>query len=365
MVCITAEVIEKDFDFSDQIRKLKGRDLNNLLNDAEAKLKQLKEQAAFNDFSDTIIGYANTTFSPLYARVFKRYWDNEFYARMKHSFFYSNFDFGLFEFYVPTFASPELNMKYSRIAIKVVPELDDEIYANAIEELRTRRVSDPRTFNRGGPPGQVTSESLFVVGRKLSAKFLKLYLADKERSKKGLKKKMDWYLRAKKLTPPEAVPNVRAMPIIAREPERVMKRLLEIVMGFFDESTRKMCESFHLNVQRIRKPYRTQFKVSTTYYRTFYSTCSLHLEEIGLSSLANGVLCLAETLDWLCQKRAEIIAEMARQSNVMRAIAKIDPIKPLIRELEQLSSSENPFNMEERTPILEAFQTLMNLKPRG
>jgi len=319
--------------------------------DAEAKLKALKEQAAFVDFNDSVTGFANTTFSPMYARVFKKYWDNEFYARMHHSYFYSNFNFGLFEFYIPTFESLDNNMKYSRIAIKIVPELDDEIYAKAIEELRTKHVSDPRTLNKGGPAGLIDSESLFVVARKLGPKALEKWREDRDRSKKGLKKKMDWFLKAKRLTLPEVVPNIRVFPIITKVPEIVLKRLLTILIKFYEKRLKAFYESFNLD------------SLSSDYSESslVYSISHI-LESKGLGFLSNAILCLNHSLNWLRQKRTQIIAEMARQTNINRTLAKISEIKPILR---QITNAKNPFILEPDSPLMETLIQLVNLKPNS
>ena len=308
------------------------------------------KSAPFGKFSDKIVGYGATTFSGMYYKIFKKYWNNSIFARVRRNYYHSNFQDGFLEVYVPTFANQEENMSYHRIVLKVVPGLDQEIFENQIQEVRhSRKVSDRRTRNRGGPAGKIDSESIFIIAPRLSPKGLGLWREDRERRSKGEEPKRKWVLRARYLTTPGIIPRIRVCPVIARAPEVIMIRLLKVITGFYEDRLKAVLRSLHLG----NKLSEWQGSITAT---LLYITSLV--EKKGLLTLANAMRCLVHTLNWLRLKRRQIIEHLAQQSHIMNLIHKIKPYQPV---LEKIKLNHNPFQLEPDSPLIKTLIQLCHV----
>ncbi|GAJ11843.1 unnamed protein product, partial [marine sediment metagenome] len=139
----------------------------------------------FGNFSDKIIEYAATTFSPIYHHVVKKHWDNSRFARVRKNYYYSSFKDGIVEVYIPTFADKSRNMKYHRIIIKTLPYLDKEIMLDEAENLRKHIY-----VSKGhGPVGITDSTTIVLMARHISPAALIQYRKDKKLIYYGLKPK--------------------------------------------------------------------------------------------------------------------------------------------------------------------------------
>lgn len=297
---------------------------NNLLeNKVEVKKLSTKE-ISFGKFSDKIIGYFATTFSPMFYRVFKKHWNNSWFARVRKNYFYSNFQQGIAEVYIPTFQHLDFNMNYHRIVIKVVPYLDKKIMKEESDILRKRKFN----ANGRGAMGVVDSQTIVLVAQHISPEALKEWRKDRKRKELGLKPKREWYLRAKRILSG----HVMIMPIICMIPEIVMKRLLTVLKKFYDKRIKNFVESFHL----MKFHYDRYSMVNTLYYIT-----SIIENNISLA-LGNALKCLSSIYDWLNKKQNQIIKHLARQTQLINLFKQINQIKPLLREIKQ---KNNPFKI--------------------
>lgn len=275
-------------------------------------------QPHFGKFSDSIIGIGATAFSPMYTRIFKQYWDNTFYARMKRNYYYSSFEDGILEYYIPTFMDVEQNMKYHRIVITVIPELDQETFMGEAEKLN-------RNHFTLGPAGTVDSTTIAIIAPKLK--------------KRG-------FIRSRRLKG-----NVLACPIISKVPEIAMRRLLQILQGFYEGRIKAMISAF--NLDRCLSTWRGSLNSTLLYI------INSILEKIS-SDIANGLRCLLHSLNWLSYKLKELIGQMANQTNIMRLIETISVYKPLF---EGLKAKRNSFELEHNAPLLSSLIELSSYVP--
>ncbi len=112
---------------------------------------------AFGAYADEVLELAAEDFAPAHRHVFSYYWNNSFEARMPCNYTKVFWDEGLLESYVPVIANSELNMRYLRIVIKVVPEISQSKAKElAVDLMRLRQ----------RPNGRIDSESIFVISPK-------------------------------------------------------------------------------------------------------------------------------------------------------------------------------------------------------
>jgi hypothetical protein len=80
----------------------------------------------FNQYKETILGYANQTFSTLHAKFLKEIWnDNKHTAKLHKNQCSTNWTTGTYEVYIPTRDSLEYNLRHYRIAIQILPEISN------------------------------------------------------------------------------------------------------------------------------------------------------------------------------------------------------------------------------------------------
>ncbi len=303
--------------------------------------------APFARFSDRIMEYMATTFSPMYARVFRQYWHNSVFSRMKKNYYSSNFMESRGEIWIPTIMSLEQNMKFYRIAWVIVAKGDREDFKEKVKQLRhDRRVSHPRAYNKGGAAGKMDSETLIYIWKEGSPRNKARWRQDKKRVREGLKPKEEWILRDYYLTTPGIVPKIRACPFWAETPEIAVMNILKVITGFIEDRIKAMIGSFHL------KSKLSSWRGSLTSTLLYITNL---IEKRGLGAIANGLRCMTHTLNWLRQKRRQIIAHLAQQTHIMSLIHKIKPFQPL---LERIRANHNPYQLEPKSPLI---KTLLQL----
>ncbi len=314
---------------SDYVNKLNEKNTTN----TQGSIKDIP----FGNFSDKIVGYCSTTFSPMYRRIFSKYWNNAMVANVRKNYCFSDFEEGIVEIYIPTFLDPSRNMKFHRIVVKTLPYLDHKIMEEETVKLRSKRyVSEGR-----GPAGIVDSESIVLMARHISPEALVEYRKDKKRNYYGLKPERKWFLKAKKLRG-----NILIMPIITKVPEIAMKRLLTVLKKFYHARIKAFVESFHLmNFQYDRHNLQ-----SSLYY------ISSILEERVSFVLGNAVRCLSTVYDWFDNKRRQIIQHLSRQTYIMNLFHQIEQIKPLLGEIRRGS---NPFKLDVDPELVTQLLTLV------
>lgn len=247
----------------------------------------------FGLFSDRVIELLNHSFSPMYRRVFKGYWDNSMFARMRKAYFHSDIQNGYYECYIPTFESVEVNMKYYRIAVQVVPELSKEIMKQEAAKLHHPRIT---------PVGVVDSQLLCIIAptRTSEAKKSRQFI-------RGYKTKAGFLVGA----------------FLSKLPESCVKRVLTVITQFIKKRLVAFLSSFHLE-ERLQHKHR----INTLYYSNVTSI----VERISLS-LANAVRCLSHCFHWLKTKIRHIYAEVGRQNLINEAMHRINVLTPLLKKI--------------------------------
>lgn len=119
-----------------------------------------QKELEFGAYADKILGYANQTFTRMYRKIYKQYWhDGKFFSKMNQCYCTTNQEEAAYETYMPTSDVVGHGLSYYRIALKLVPEVDNQSFREEVEKLRTplKQV-----------PGVIDSELLIVISPKLS-----------------------------------------------------------------------------------------------------------------------------------------------------------------------------------------------------
>lgn len=111
-----------------------------------------------DNFSHKILGHAQDTFAVIHERFLKPIWgDNRVTAKLKHNQSTVIWEDDVYEVYIPTFDSPNYNLKYYRIIIKILPEISNKTKREEAIKL-TKRIRQPL--------GEVESELICLVAYK-------------------------------------------------------------------------------------------------------------------------------------------------------------------------------------------------------
>lgn len=272
----------------------------------------------FGPFSDQIIGLGATALSPMYVRVFKQYWDNATYSRMKRNYYASSYEQGTLEYYIPTFMDVERNMKYHRIVIATTPQLDkNSLVREAHKHLETRSIT---------PAGIIDSTTIFMVSPRLS--------------RRG-------FIHSRKLSE-----TCYACPIVTASPELALKRILKILSTFYTRRIKAMVGAF--NLESCFSDWRGSFNATLLYITSI-------IEQIH-RDIANGLSCLLHSLNWFKYKLKEIIDQVARQTNIMRVLHVIEPFHALFQELK---AKKNTFELNPSNPLLVALASFAKCRSGG
>ena len=90
----------------------------------------------FGSYTDQILQYANETFSVLHHKFLKEIWgDNKTTAKLHHNQCFTDWQKGVYEIFIPTRDNVEHNLSYYRIAIKVLPEISQELKLTEAQAL--------------------------------------------------------------------------------------------------------------------------------------------------------------------------------------------------------------------------------------
>jgi hypothetical protein len=108
----------------------------------------------FKDLKEETIGYANQTFAETFEKVFRQYWQNCYLYNTAKSYNFNDPKNGVYQALIPTMATPEFNMQYSSIIIKVVPTISQEEAKIQAEILHKQAVK---------PAGRLDSELIVFV----------------------------------------------------------------------------------------------------------------------------------------------------------------------------------------------------------
>ena len=253
-----------------------------------------KENSVFGLFSSRVLELANATFSPMYARIFKKYWHNSMDTRMTRNYCITKWSEGIYEVNMPTF--PRIdggNLGFSRIIIKVLPEIDRQAAHEQAIECFEQHIK---------PAGVIDSELIVLVAPKRSAK------ARKERQ----------FIRSFKH---EKKPGYLTAVVINPVPEICLKRILTVVANFLKKRIKALLEKLKI------EPWQTDYKEQDTLY---YSTLASVVESFSYL-IATSLRCLSHSLNWILMKIRGLKQEIGRQNVLKMAISKVSELKTILQ----------------------------------
>jgi len=228
----------------------------------------------------------------MYARVFKRYWNNGVFSGMKRNYCTTLWDESIYEVYIPTRENVECNVQYYRVIVKVVPEVDRDVINRERLELRRQVIK---------PAGVVDSELIAIIAPRRS----------------GEARRRGEFFRGFRHA---WRPGYLTVIIVDGSPEECMRRLLKLIVKFLDTRIRKLLE--RLNIKPWRLDYAEGNKLYYIEYTRIIETFSL--------SIANTVRCLSHVLSWLCRKLERIEAEIRGQRLIYAVVRKAGELSTLI-----------------------------------
>lgn len=253
----------------------------------------------FGEYVDKILGYANQTFATLYHTTYKKHWHNgTFYAKMTQNYTTTDWQNATFETYIPTQDATH-GLSYYRIAIKILPEIDNQTFHQEAEALRT-----PLHM----PPGELNSEFQVIISPKLKKwGFIRSYRH--RRDKKGyisniyITKTLD-KKTGKSLTIP---------------PEVVWIKILRAISTFLDKRLHAFLEALNLH------PWQTDHKDNNTLY---YICCNSAIVSRFSHSIRTSLSVMSEVLDRLLHKIWAIKEDIGNQSIAKHAIKPLLDLSP-------------------------------------
>jgi len=130
----------------------------------------LLKTSPYGVFVEELVEMLMDTFAPMYQKVYRPLWNNGVYSEVKRPYYYVDHDSGILEFYVPTCLNGEGFMQYNRIVVRVLPELDLEVWNS-----ERRSLEHPFT----SPAGLIDSESIFLVAPSATEEWKRRFEAEK------------------------------------------------------------------------------------------------------------------------------------------------------------------------------------------
>ena len=237
----------------------------------------LNKSFSLGNFTDKILQYANETFSVLHRRFLKEIWgNNSTTAKLHHNQCRTNWQNGTYEVYIPTRDDPNMNLRYSRIAIQVLPEI-----SNATKRAEAYRLQQ----DTEKPLGVVESELLILVAY--------------QQSQAGIVKGF------KHQTQPGYFTGIFVSR--QRSPELIWKRILDHITNFIQKRLDGLMRSLKLEtwiwkwtqktlgistINTILEKYSLSIRQSAftflKLYQHFIDKMKLILHEIGIQNTAKG-----------------------------------------------------------------------------
>ncbi len=231
----------------------------------------------FGTFTDKILGYANETFSVLHRRFLKEIWgNNSTTAKLHHNQCRTNWQNGTYEVFIPTRDDPNMNLRYSRIAIQILPEI-----SNATKRTEAYRLQQ----DTEKPLGVVESELLILVAY--------------QQSQVGIVKGF------KHQTQPGYFTGVFVSR--QRSPELIWKRILDHIVNFIQKrldglmrslgfetwvwkhhQRNNSCSNMYAILERFSLSIRQSVFTFMKLYTYFIDRMKMVLHEIGIQNTAKG-----------------------------------------------------------------------------
>jgi len=218
----------------------------------------------FGAYADEVLEMIVDDFAPAYRYVFSRYWNNSFEARVPCNYTKVFWDECLLETYIPVIAHSEMNLRYHRVVVKVVPEISQKEAKELAVDLMRQRQS---------PNGIVDSESIFIIS---------------PRRKGWTHGFRHWKLRG-----------YQTCIIVSKNPLEAIKLMKRLLWKFIESRILGMLKKFGITVdcQANEIWYK---KKSSFYYSVSYNNRSIRFRLYRHIRLM--IRCLSHFLDWLKRK---------------------------------------------------------------
>lgn len=246
------------------------------------------QPVAFHAYAERVLELFNHVFSPMYARVFKEKWhDGSFFAHMPRNYCRTDWQSMRYEAYWPVTVDAEGFMRYYRITVKVVAELDPWILRECAAELERPLLL---------PNGIVREQTIIVVAQRRKGRgFVKAY-----------KNGDDTLVTA----------------FIHRCPEIAVKRVLCVIANFIEKRLKALLKK--LNVEPHQIDYISLERLHHSLLYNIIESYSLIINRM-VRSLSHG-LC------WLKEKLKEVLFEIGRQNMLKtRALKKtLERVRELV-----------------------------------
>jgi len=242
---------------------------------------------SFGVFTDRILQLSNETFSTLYKNVLKKYWhDGSFMAKMSRNYAHTDWPKGIYEVYIPTRDDPAMNLRYYRIVIKVLPNIDAEsAHVESVVQQAPQQT----------PMGIVDSELIVLVAPHLKRRgFIRGWRHIKH-------------------------PGYLTAVIVSKIPEIAFKRILTLVANFLEKRIDKLLEK--LGFQPWEYDY---IKKEEFYYKSVRSIIERYSYVIAVSLKS-----FSHVLAWVKGKLRSVLHEIGLM-NMMRQAFK--PLNQLSRK---------------------------------
>jgi hypothetical protein len=257
-------------------------------------------------FAERFMELCQDWFAPLYKRVSEPLWNNGIYANVRRAYYTCNFDVGVAEYHVPTVLNGENFMQYYRIAISIVPELDEDTYWS--EALRLVKVISP-------PMGWNDSGTIFIVAPKVTRKHAFKVWKEKHKGMLKIKRVAGWLV----------------IPIVSPSPEVALKKLLTHVKHFWQTRVKGFLRK--LNVE----PWQYDYDVKNLLY---------YLPKVIEDYNNQIIYCLRSMV-------AHLLYFMDRLKEVLNAIARLGEMKRKVMDTaRRLAEALNVLEPRKREEVL-------------
>lgn len=266
-------------------------DSNKQETDNATKYKYFSDapEIPYSEYVSNILQQANTSFSVMYHKIFKQYWhDGKFTARMSQNYVFTDWQKGVYEVFIPTREDPTANLSFFRIAIKVLEKADSET-------VKAESTAMQRPFKM--PMGIIDSELIVLVAPHLKRRgFIRGF---RHVNKKG-------YLTAV---------------VVSTIPEIAFKRILHLLVNFFDKRVTKFLEALGFNA-----PWQYDYKERSMLYYT-YNIIERFSHSIGLT-----LKTLSHSLGWFKNQLKDVYREIGRQNMAKMAFQTLNKAKEFFND---------------------------------
>jgi len=279
---------------------------------------------AFGQYVDEVLELAADVFGPAYRYVFAPYWNTSYEARIRQHYANVFWNECVYEVYLPVAAHMEMNMRYYRIVIKVVPEISQTQAKELAVELSKPIVK---------PNGIVDSETIFIVAPR----------------RKG------WTHGFKHLP----LKGHQTCILINKNPYEIFKLLKRLIWRFLESRLNALLRKF--NLQADCQANEIWYKKKGSFYYIYYYNNRRTRFRL-YRHIIQTIKCLSRFLDWLKQKAKHF-------KTVNQLYEKIKQIKTLQAKREVINrlwrKTVSSYNNYQTVKALKFLQLVQTFKGSG